>query len=149
MVLSNGSLKCPERLFHNIFFLYFWCSFFLINADLKRVERSRTAKISRFLSWYFNVNNPTLWISLSESSLHSHNTEVFIVESFLLEVISRSQLPQNSKILFLCFRRRLLQNQCGSDWNITVCAVLVSPYSFHELPLPNSMRTYLFVTWKS
>ena len=41
------------------------------------------------------MKNSTLWKSLIKSSLHHHNTAVFIVESFLLEVTSRSQLPQN------------------------------------------------------
>ena len=34
--------------------------------------------------------------SLVKSNHHNHNTAVFVVESFLLEVISRSQLPQNT-----------------------------------------------------
>ena len=69
--------------------------------------------------------------------------------SFVLEVISRLKLPQNSKILYCCFARRLLQNRHESDLNITVCVVLVSSYSVQELPLPNCMRHYLFVTRKS
>ena len=139
----------PRAAISQYFLFILLMQLFSYQCRSKKSREESYSQISRFLSRYFNVNNPTLWISLGESSLHSHNTEVFIVESFLLEVISRSQLPQNSKILCLCFRRRLLQNQCGSDWNITVCAILVSPYSFHELPLPNSMRIYLFVTWKS
>ena len=67
-------------------------------------------------------------------------------KSFSLEVISRLQLSQNSKILHLCFRRRLPQNRHGSDWNITVRVILVSPYSVHELPLPNCTRRYLLET---
>ena len=66
--------------------------------------------------------------------------------SFILEVISRSQLPQNSEILYCSFGRRLFQNQHENDWNITVCVVLVSPYSVQELPSPNCMRHHLFVS---
>ena len=68
--------------------------------------------------------------------------------SFSLEAISRSHLPQNSKIWYRCFGRRLLQNQHENDWNISVCVVLVSPYSVQELLSPNCMRRYLFVTRK-
>ena len=68
--------------------------------------------------------------------------------SFSLEVISRSQLPQNSKIWCRCFGRRLLQNQHENGWNISVCVVLVSPYSVQELLSPNCMRRYLFVIRK-
>ena len=95
------------------------------------------------------MKNSTLWKSLVKAGLHHHNTAVFFVESFLLEVISRSQLPQNSKILYLCFRRKLLQNRHGSDWSITVCVILVSCYLVHELPLPYCMRRYMFETRKS
>ena len=61
------------------------------------------------------MKNLTLWKSLVKPSFHDHNTAVFTVESFLVEVISRSQLPQNKKILDLCLRSWLLQNQHGSD----------------------------------
>ena len=61
----------------------------------------------------------------------------------------RSQLPQNSKILYFCFRRRLLQNRHGSEWNITLCVVLVSHYMVQELILPNCLRHYLFEIRKS
>ena len=69
--------------------------------------------------------------------------------SLLLKVGSRSQRPQNSKILCRCFGRTLLQNRHESDWNITVRVILVSPYSVQELPTPNFMRRCLFVTRKS
>ena len=36
------------------------------------------------------------WKSLVKSSLHDHNRAALIVKSFLLKVISRSQLPQNT-----------------------------------------------------
>ena len=89
------------------------------------------------------------WKLLGKWSLHDYNREVFIVKSFLPEFISRSQLPQNSKILYLCFRRRLLQNRHGNDWSITLCVILVSSYLVHELPSPYCMRRYMFETRKS
>ena len=61
-----------------------------------------------------------------------------------MEVISRSQLQQNSDNLYCSFRKRLLQNQHGCDCNITMCVLLVSFYLVQELPLPNCMKCYLF-----
>ena len=96
------------------------------------------------------MKNSTLWESWFKYSLHDHSTEVFIVGYIILTgIYSRSQLPQNGKILYRCFGRRLLQNRHESDWNFTVYVVLVSPYSIQELPSPNFMRRYLLVTRKS
>ena len=129
-------------------FQYFWYVFF---AQYKsNISREKSySQISRFLSQFFNIKNSTLWKSLAKSNFHDHNRAVIIIEWFLLEVISRSQLLQNSKFLYLCFRRRPLQNWHGSEWNIAVCVILVSPYSVHELPLLNCMRGHFFETWKS
>ena len=146
MVLSKGSLKCPERLFHDIFILYFWYAFFCQCRSKNSREKSYS-RINRFLSRFFKMKKFYSWKSLVKSSLHDHNWADFIVISFLPKVISRSQLPQNSKILYLCFRRKLLQNQHGSDWSL--CVILVSSYLVHELPLPYCMRRYLFETRKS
>ena len=148
MVLSKGSLKCPERLFHDIFILYFLYAFFCQYRSKKSREKSHS-RINRFLSRFFNMKKFYSWKSLGKSSLHDYNREVFIVKSFLPEFISRSQLPQISKILYLCFRRRLLQNRHGNDWSITVCVILVSSYLVHELPSPYCMRRYMFETRKS
>ena len=73
----------------------------------------------------------------------------YCIYHFLLDVISRSQLPQNSKILYYCFRKCLLRNRHGKDWNIIACVVLVSPWSVQELPSRSCMRHYLFETRKS
>ena len=148
MVLSKGSLKYPERLFHDIFILYFWYAFFCQCRSKNSREKSYS-RINRFLSRFFKMKKFYSWKSLVKSSLHDHNRAAFIVKSFLPEVISRSQLPQNTKILYLCFRRRLLQNRHGSDWSITVCVILVSSYLVHELPLPCCMTHYMVETRNS
>ena len=131
-----------SRYFHFILLirLFFW---------QYRSEKSREklySQIDIFLSQFFNMKKFYSWKLLVKSSLHDHNWADFIVISFLPKVISRSQLPQNSKILYLCFRRRLLQNRHGNDWNTSVCVILVSSCLVHELPLPNCMRRYMFVT---
>ena len=95
MVLSKGSLKCPESLFHDIFILYFWYAFFLKDRSKKSREKSYS-RINRFLSWFFNIKKFYSWKSLVKSSLHDQNRTAFIVKSFLPEIISRSQLPQNT-----------------------------------------------------
>ena len=115
----------------------------------KKSREKSYSRINRFLSRFFNMKKFYSWKSLVKSSLHDHNWADFIVISFLPKVISRSQLPQNSKILYLCFRRRLLQNRHGSDWSITLCVILVSSYLVHELPLPYCMWRYMFETRKS
>ena len=134
-----------SRYFHFILLirLFFW---------QYRSEKSREklySQIDIFLSQFFNMKKFYSWKLLVKSSLHDHNWADFIVISFLPKVISRSQLPQNSKILYLCFRRRLLQNRHGNDWSITVCVILVSSYLVHELPLPYCMWRYMFETRKS
>ena len=132
-----------------------WYFHFILLIRLFFGSRSRKSRekscsqINRFLSQFFNMKKFYSWMSLVKSSLHDHNRAAFIVKSFLPEVISRSQLPQNSKILYLCFRRKLLQNRHGSDWSITVCVILVSSYLVHELPLPYCMWRYMFETRKS
>ena len=116
----------------------------------KKSREKSFSRINRFLSWFFNMKKFYSWKSLVKSGLHDHNRAAFFVKSFLPEVISRLQLPQNSKILYLCFRKRLLQNWHGSDWSIiTVCVILVSSYLVHELPLPYCVRCYMFETRKS
>ena len=106
-------------------------------------------RINRFLSRFFNMKKFYSWKFLVKSSLYDHNRAACIVKSFLPEVISRSQLLENSKILYLCFRRRLLQNRHLSDWSITVCVILISSYLVHKLPLPYCKRCYMFETRKS
>ena len=138
MVLSKGSLYCPERLFHDIFLLYFWYAFFAQYRSKKCRGKSFSWKILLFESHE----------STQAFKIITHNSLLLDV-SFLLEVISRSQLPQNSEILYRCFGRRLLQDRHESDWNITLCVVLVRPYSVQELPSLNCMRHYLFVAAKS
>ena len=131
-----------------MFIIYFWYAFFW----QYRSEKSREKLYSQtdiFLSQFFNMKKFYSWKLLVKSSLHDHYRAAFIVKSFLPEVISRSQLPQNSKILYLCFRRKLLQNRYGNDWSITVCVILVSSYLVHELPLPYCMRRYMSETRKS
>ena len=149
MVLSKGSLKMPRATISQYFHFILLIRLFFGSTDLKAVERSRTAELTDFLSRFFNMKKFYSWKLLVRSSLHNHNRAAFIVKSFLPEVISRSQLPQNSKILYLGFRRRLLQNRHGSDWNITMCIILVSFYLLHEMPLPYRMRRYMFETRKS
>ena len=117
---------------------------FLLSADLKIVQNKNKSSRSAELANFFNMKNSTLQ-TFKIITLKSLLMNV----SFLLEVISRSQLPKNSKILYRCFGRRLLQDRHESDWNITLRVVLVSPYSVAKLPSPNCMKHYLFVVRKS
>ena len=122
--IIKGQFKMPRstisRYFHFILLirLFFW-------PDRSKKSREKAySRINRFFSRFFNIKKFYSWKSLVKSSLHDNNRAAFIVKSFLLEVISTSQLPQNSKIFYFCFRRRLLQNRHGSDWSITVCVIL-------------------------
>ena len=135
MVLSKGSLKMPRVTISWYFHFILLIHLFFWKFRSKKSREKSFSWINRFLSRFFNMKKFYSWKSLVKSGLHNHNRAAFFVKSFLPEVISRSQVPQNSKILYLCFRKRLLQNWHGSDWSIiTVCVILVSSYLIHELP---------------
>ena len=115
-VNQYGIIKAQFKMSRvTIFILYFWYAFFWQYRSKKSRENSYI-RVNRF----FNMKKFYSWKSLVKSSLHDHYRAAFIVKSFLPEVISRSQLPRNSKILYLCFRRKLLQNWHGSDWSLYV-----------------------------
>ena len=119
---ASGSFKYPEQLFHDILLLYSLYTFFYQSRPKRSREKSHS-RISRFLSRFFNMKNSTLSNSLVKRNLHNHHTAAFNVESFLLEVISETQVPQNTNIFCLCFRRRYtkaglkvaVQKQCRSS----------------------------------
>ena len=134
----------PRETVSRYFPLILLIRLFLFSTDLKIVQNKNKSSRSAELANFFNMKNSTLqtFKIITQKSL-------LMDVSFLLEVISRSQLPQNSKILYRCFGRRLLQDGHESDWNITLRVVLVSLYSVAKLPSPNCMKHYLFVVRKS
>ena len=138
----------PRATISQFSFYTFKTAFFGQHQSKKSIVKSYS-RINRFLNRFFNMKKFNSWKSLVKSSLHDHYRAAVIVKSFLPEVISMSQLSQNTRILYLCSRRRLFQNQHGSDWSITVCTILVSSYLVHELPLPYCLRCYMFESRKS
>ena len=93
MVLSKGSLKMPRATILRCFHFILLIRLFFGSTTLKRVERSRTAELKDFQADFLIWKSSTLE---RHSSLHDHNWAAFIVKSFLPEVISRSQLSQNT-----------------------------------------------------
>ena len=86
-----------QRDYYMIFSFYTFDMPFFAQYRSKKSREKSYSWASRFLRQFINIKSSTLWNSLVKSSiLHDHNTAVFIVESFLLEVISRSQLPRNT-----------------------------------------------------
>ena len=95
MVLSKGSLKMPRATISQYF--HFALLICLFRQYISKKSREKLySRINRFLIQFFNMKKIYSWKSLVKSSLHDHNREAFIVKSFLPEVISKSQFPQNS-----------------------------------------------------
>ena len=63
------------------------------------------------------------WKSLVKSGLHDHNRAAFFVKSFLPEVISRLQLPQNSKILYLVLEKGYSKTGMGVTGVSSLCVL--------------------------
>ena len=83
----------PRETVSRYFPLILLIRLFLLSADLKIVQNKNKSSRSAELANFFNMKNSTLQ-TFKIITLKS----LLIDVSFLLEVISRSQLPQNSKI---------------------------------------------------
>ena len=67
-------------------------------------------------------------------------THIFTVGHYLLlEIPPTSQIPQNIKKLYCCFRRRQFRNWHEGNWN-TVCITLVRSHSVLDFNLSNGVR---------
>ena len=93
--IIKGQFKILAVTILRYFIFNFWYAFFHQRRSKKSREKS-LRRIRIFLSQFFNTKRSTLGKSLVKSNHHNHNTALFVVESFLLEVISRPQLPQNT-----------------------------------------------------
>ena len=93
--IIKGQFKILTVTILRYFIFNFWYAFFHQRRSKKSREKS-LRRIRIFLSQFFNMKRSTLGKSLVKSNHHNHNTALFVVESFLLEVISRPQLPQNT-----------------------------------------------------
>ena len=77
--IIKGQFKMPRETISQNFLLILLIRLFFTQYRSKESREKSYGQISRFLSWFFNLENSTPWKWLVKSSLHDHNTAVFIV----------------------------------------------------------------------